>query len=120
MRSKRLFVNIIISAIFLSGCTSNSEGDFEVVFNDKIEHIHGMGYAGQTDGLYFATHGGLKIYRDSEWYETTRNYNDYMGFNAVDEGFYTSGHPGGDSDILDPFGIQRSFDGGRTLEHIRF
>ena len=45
---------------FLSGRTSNSEGDFEVVFNDKIEHIRGMGYAGETDGLYFVTHGGLK------------------------------------------------------------
>src|SRR5699024_4284205 len=68
----------------------------------------------------FATHGGLKIFRDGEWYETTRNYNDYMGFNAVDAGFYTSGHPGGDSDIPNPFGIQRSFDDGRTLEHIKF
>lgn len=111
---------MMISTIFLAGCNSNEEGDFEVAFNDKIEHIHGMGYAGETDGLYFATHGGLKIYRDSEWYETIRNYNDYMGFNAVNEGFYTSGHPGGDSDIPNPFGIQRSFDGGRTLEHIKF
>lgn len=121
MMSKILFINtIILSAIFLAGCTSNEEGDFEVAFDNKIEHIHGIGYAGETNGLYFATHGGLKIYCDSEGYETTRNYNDYMGFNAVDEGFYTSGHPGGDSDIPNPFGIQRSFDGGRTLEHIKF
>ncbi len=112
--------SVFLSAIFLVGCTTNQERDFEVPFNDTIDHIHGMGYAGETDGLYFATHGGLKIYRDGEWYGTTRNYYDYMGFNAVDEGFFTSGHPGGDSDLPDPIGIQRSFDGGRTLEHIKF
>jgi len=111
---------IIILAIFVAGCGNNQSGDFEADFDGKIEHIHGMGYAGQADGLYFATHGGLKVFRDGEWYETTRNYNDYMGFNAVDAGFYTSGHPGGDSDIPNPFGIQRSFDGGRTLKHIKF
>lgn len=121
MVSRKLVINaMIVSAIFLAGCSSDGTGEFEEVFNGEIEHVHGMGYAGGNDGLYLATHGGLKIFRDGGWHETTRNYNDYMGFNAVDEGFYTSGHPGGDSDIPNPFGIQRSFDGGRTLEHIQF
>ncbi|PKE18469.1 hypothetical protein [Macrococcoides caseolyticum] len=65
----------------------------------------------------------MKIFRDNELYKTIsnyNNYNDYMRFKVVDEGFYTSGQPGRDSDIPNPFGIQRSFDGGRTLEHIKF
>ena len=98
MVSRKLLINaMIVSAIFLAGCSSDGTGEFEEAFNGKIEHVHGMGYAGGDDGLYLATHGGLKIFRDGGWHETTRNYNDYMGFNAVDEGFYTSGHPGGDS-----------------------
>ena len=121
MISKYLVIILIaVSIIFLAGCRNDHTDNFEAAFSGEIQHIHGVGYAGETDGLYFATHGGLKMFRDSEWYETTRNYNDYMGFNAVDEGFYTSGHPGGDSDIPNPFGIQRSFDGGRTLEHVKF
>ncbi|MUK89213.1 hypothetical protein GMD78_12605 [Ornithinibacillus sp. L9] len=85
-----------------------------------IDHVHGLGYAGDNGGLYFATHTGLKIYRDGNWYETSKNFNDYMGFNAVDKGFYTSGHPGADSDLPNPIGLQRSFNGGETLESLAF
>src|SRR5690606_15855763 len=70
--------------------------------------------------LYFASHSGPKIYRDGEWFETADNFYDYMGFNAVDEGFYSSGHPSADSDLPNPLGIQRSIDGGETLEEIAF
>ncbi|MGJ9459006.1 F510_1955 family glycosylhydrolase [Oceanobacillus sp. CF4.6] len=110
----------IIVGIFLAGCSNNQEKDYEVAFDGTVDHVHGMGYAGINKGLYFATHTGLKIFRNGDWYETTRNFNDYMGFNAVDEGFYTSGHPGEDSDLQNPIGIQHSFDGGRTLEHLKF
>lgn len=79
-----------------------------------------MGYAGGGNDLYFASHSGPKIYRDGEWFETADNFFDYMGFNAVDEGFYSSGHPSADSDLPNPLGIQRSTDGGETLEEIAF
>ncbi|MEC5425330.1 hypothetical protein QGM71_17755 [Virgibacillus sp. C22-A2] len=120
MLRKTIITVTIIVVILIAGCSNNQEEDFEVIFDDSIEHVHGMGYAGNDNGLYFATHTGLKIHRDGVWYETTKNFNDYMGFNAVDEGFYTSGHPGEDSDLPNPIGIQQSFDGGRTLEHLKF
>lgn len=119
LRTTIITVSIIVG-VFLAGCSNDQEKDFETAFDGSIEHVHGMGYAGNDNGLYFATHTGLKILRDGDWYETTKNFNDYMGFNAVDEGFYTSGHPGEDSDLPNPIGIQRSFDGGRTLEHLKF
>src|SRR5690625_5300451 len=43
-----------------------------------------------------------------------------MGFAAVDKGFYSSGHPGDDSNLPNPIGLQRSFDGGKTLKKIAF
>lgn len=94
------------------------EDDFLVAFEGPLTHVHGMGFINSEQGLYFATHYGLKIYKDGSWLETDGQLNDYMGFNAVDEGFYTSGHPGADSDLPNPIGIQRSSDGGRSLESL--
>src|SRR5699024_98114 len=123
MIKKAIIIVTIISGLLLAGCISNDgdeESAFEVPFDGSMEHVHGMGYAGNDNGLYFASHTGLKIYREGEWFKTSKNFNDYMGFNAVDEGFYTSGHPGEDSDLPNPIGIQRSFDGGKTLESLKF
>ena len=97
---------------------NNTEDDFLVPFDGTLTHVHGMGYIEAEGALYFASHTGLKVYRDGDWFETDGMYNDYMGFNAVDEGFYTSGHPGMDSDLPNPIGIQRSTDGGRSLESL--
>ncbi|WP_440107708.1 F510_1955 family glycosylhydrolase [Planococcus halotolerans] len=97
---------------------NSAEEDFLVPFDETLTHVHGMGYIESEGALYFASHTGLKIYRDGDWFETDGMYNDYMGFNAVDEGFYTSGHPGVDSDLPNPIGIQRSTDGGQSLESL--
>ncbi|SDQ94671.1 F510_1955 family glycosylhydrolase [Virgibacillus salinus] len=120
MIKKLVFLIIILTGILITGCNSNDDQAFEESFDGSLEHVHGMGYAGNDGGLYFASHTGLKIYRDGEWFETTKNFNDYMGFSPVDQGFYTSGHPGKDSDLPNPLGIQRSFDGGETLKSIDF
>lgn len=93
---------------------------FEVAFDGRMDHVHGMGFIENEEGLYFASHHGLKIYRDGEWLETNDHFHDYMGFNAVDDGFFTSGHPGPGSMMQNPIGIQRSKDGGRSLDHMGF
>ncbi|MBT2571591.1 F510_1955 family glycosylhydrolase [Planococcus sp. ISL-110] len=117
---KRIMVNALLSMTLLAGCSNNTTGSFEVPFKGELSHVHGMGYPGNGDSLYFASHIGLKIYRDSEWYETADNFYDYMGFNAVGKGFYSSGHPSADSNLPNPLGIQRSADGGETLEEVAF
>lgn len=101
-----------------SSTGSAETDDFLVPFDGALTHVHGLGYLESEGGLYFASHTGLKVYRDGNWFETDGMFNDYMGFNAVDDGFYTSGHPGMDSDLPNPIGIQRSTDGGRSLEEI--
>lgn len=87
-------------------------------FDGKIEHIHGLGYAGNQNVPFFASHDGLKVFEDGKWYKTKEENNDYMGFNATKNGFYASGHPGEDSKLPNPFGIKRSFDNGQTLEKL--
>jgi len=119
MSRKMILSLIIILGLILTGCSNNDEA-FEVPFKGEMDHIHGMGYAGNDGGLYFASHRGLKIYRDNKWFKTSTNLNDYMGFAAVDKGFYSSGHPGDDSNLPNPIGLQRSFDGGKTLKKIAF
>lgn len=120
MKMKRKIIVVLLAVILLAGCSGDAAGSFEIPFEGEMNHVHGMGYSGNENGLYFASHVGLKIYRDGEWFETTDNFHDYMGFNATDEGFMTSGHPSVDSDLPNPLGIQRSADGGETLEEIAF
>lgn len=120
MKKKRMGIAVLSALLLLAGCSNDTTDSFEVPFEGELNHVHGMGYAGEENGLYFASHTGPKIYRDGEWFETADNFYDYMGFNTVDEGFYSSGHPSADSDLPNPLGIQRSIDGGETLEEIAF
>ncbi|MBT2710671.1 hypothetical protein J7I91_22250 [Pseudomonas sp. ISL-84] len=90
--------------------------DFFEPFDGKIDHIHGVGYVGNQGAPFFATHDGLKVYENGKWYKTKEQNHDYMGFNATKDGFYTSGHPGHDSNLPNPLGIQKSADNGQTLE----
>ncbi|MCC3646671.1 hypothetical protein JGK52_08240 [Cytobacillus oceanisediminis] len=96
--------------------TSISSNSFFEVFDGKIDHIHGVGYAGNQGKVYFAAHDGLKVYDNGKWFKTKKENNDYMGFNATQDGFYSSGHPGNDSKLPNPLGIQYSPDNGQTLE----
>lgn len=120
MKHKVKLITVIIMGMFIAGCNNSANKEMEAPFDGEVNHVHGMGYAGNDDGLYFATHTGLKIYRQGNWFETPDNFFDYMGFNPVDKGFYTSGHPSADSDLPNPLGIQRSLDSGESLEHIVF
>ncbi|QOR66155.1 hypothetical protein IM538_20670 [Cytobacillus suaedae] len=87
-------------------------------FDGKIDHIHGLGYAGDQNAIFFATHDGIKVYSNESWFKTKTENNDYMGFNAVEQGFFTSGHPGKDTSLPNPFGVLKSFDNGETLESL--
>lgn len=87
-------------------------------FKGKIEHVHGLGYPGNQNAVFFASHDGLKVYENGNWFQTKEENNDYMGFNAVQIGFYSSGHPGIDSQFPDPLGIKKSLDNGKTLKKL--
>ncbi|MGX1983870.1 Beta-barrel assembly machine subunit BamC [Thermolongibacillus altinsuensis] len=86
----------------------------------KFEHLHGIGYAGNQNAIYFATHEGLLVYQNNKWYETISNKHDYMGFSATDDGFYASGHPEEGSSLGNPLGLVKSVDSGQTLMNLGF
>ncbi|MBN8210118.1 hypothetical protein JI666_15295 [Bacillus sp. NTK071] len=88
--------------------------------NEKIDHVHGIGYPGNRNELMIATHNGPIINFEGFWYEAKDNKNDYMGFNDVSDGFYSSGHPGEGSDLPNPLGLIKSMDRGKTIEELGF
>lgn len=99
---------------------SLASNDFFESFDGKIDHLHGMGYVGNQGVPFFATHDGLKVVENGTWLKTKKENNDYMGFNATNEGFYSSGHPGTDSKLPNPIGIMKSVDNGQTLQSLGF
>ncbi|WZY01423.1 F510_1955 family glycosylhydrolase [Bacillus sp. FSL W7-1360] len=128
-----LFMIGALASVVIVGCGNKTEesgevsesgpfaGDDFYLKTDSLvmTHIHGLGYAGNDDAVYFATHNGVAILVEDDWYETAKERNDYMGFNAVESGFYTSGHPGMESSFeVDPIGLVKSTDGGKTLESL--
>lgn len=85
-----------------------------------LPHIHGMGYLDNGERLIVAAHDGLRVFVDAEWLIPDLPVNDYMGFSPVDDGFYSSGHPGPDSALPNPLGLVRSIDDGLTLTALGF
>ncbi|WP_157841440.1 F510_1955 family glycosylhydrolase [Jeotgalibacillus soli] len=111
---------LITGALLLGACAAKEEETNYFTENDEvhIEHVHGMGFIG--DDLLLATHDGLVKFSDNQWYETTRNKHDYMGFTAIEGGFYASGHPEPGSDIENPLGLVKSTDLGESMEQLAF
>ncbi|MED1285226.1 F510_1955 family glycosylhydrolase [Bacillus mycoides] len=134
----------ITSLFIISGCSSNAEtapakketvqsqpknketantipqNFYKEITSGKIEHIHGIGYAGNMPGVSIATHSGIKVYQDGKWFETTTELHDYMGFQATKNGFVASGHPEPGANLKNPLGLMKSSDGGNTLEKLAF
>ncbi|WP_270179818.1 F510_1955 family glycosylhydrolase [Alkalihalobacillus sp. CinArs1] len=98
----------------------NDSNFFSELKGQKIEHVHGIGYPGDRNELMIATHNGPIIYFEDSWYAAKDNKNDYMGFNAVSDGFYSSGHPGEGSDLPNPLGLIKSTDRGNTINELGF
>ncbi|MDQ0219994.1 sialidase [Peribacillus cavernae] len=104
----------------LTACSNKEEAFFESANGEKIDHIHGTGYIGEPAEPILATHNGLLKYEDGKWLKTTKNNNDYMGFQAVKNGFFSSGHPEEGSDLKNPLGLVKSTDEGKTIKKLAF
>ncbi|MGM0883214.1 MAG: F510_1955 family glycosylhydrolase [Bacillota bacterium] len=113
MNRKQWIYQIFICVILLvtSACSNNKV---------TIEHIHGLGYTSDGKQILIPAHDGLVSYSDGKWGNVDSPKNDYMGFQTVDNGFYSSGHPGPGSTLKDPIGIVKSSDLGKTLTKLGF
>jgi len=81
-----------------------------------LTHVHGLAYSADGKQLMVPSHHGLAIYRDGKWSKAPGPEHDYMGFAAARTRLYSSGHPAPDSGLVNPFGLIRSNDGGKTWE----
>jgi len=83
-----------------------------------LAHVHGFAYSPDGKRLMIPSHHGLAVYEDGRWSKAPGPQHDYMGFSATAKNLYSSGHPAPGAGLLNPFGLIRSGDGGRTWQKL--
>lgn len=83
-----------------------------------LTHVHGLAYSPDGKRLMIPSHHGLAVYEHGEWGKAPGPQHDYMGFSATAKYLYSSGHPAPGSGLVNPFGVIRSRDGGKTWEKL--
>jgi photosystem II stability/assembly factor-like uncharacterized protein len=83
-----------------------------------LTHVHGLAYSADGKRLMIPSHFGLAIYENGKWSKAPGPEHDYMGFSATASGIYSSGHPAAGSGLVNPFGLLRSKDGGKTWDKL--
>ena len=82
-----------------------------------LTHIHGLAYSADGKRLMIPSHHGLALYETcgkGRWSKADGPAHDYMGFSATRDALYSSGHPAPGSGLVNPFGLIKSQDGGKT------
>lgn len=83
-----------------------------------LTHVHGLAYSADGKQLMIPSHHGLAVYREGKWSMAPGPAHDYMGFAATRARLYSSGHPASGSGLVNPFGLIRSGDGGKTWDKL--
>lgn len=83
-----------------------------------LTHVHGMSYSADGKKLMIPSHHGLAVYEAGKWSKAPGPQHDYMGFSATARNVYSSGHPAHGSGLVNPFGLIRSKDGGKTWDRL--
>ena len=86
----------------------------------EMPHMHGLGFSHDGRQLFVAAHDGLRAFADGTWSTPDIPPHDYMGYSPTDNGFYSSGHPANPRVLINPFGLIKSTDGGKTLTKLGF
>lgn len=83
-----------------------------------LTHVHGLSYSDDGKKLMIPSHHGLAVYNNGKWSKAPGPPHDYMGFSATSKHLYSSGHPAAGSGLVNPFGLIRSKDGGKTWDKL--
>ncbi len=83
-----------------------------------LHHIHGLAYSPDGKQLAIPSHHGLAVFQNGKWSKAPGPQHDYMGFSAKSKNLYSSGHPAQGSGLVNPFGLIRSKDGGKTWQKL--
>jgi hypothetical protein len=84
----------------------------------SLMHVHGLAYTADGGSLLIPSHHGLAVFNGSDWSMAAGPGHDYMGFAITDDAMYSSGHPAPGSGLVNPFGVIRSTDGGKTWQNL--
>jgi hypothetical protein len=84
----------------------------------SLMHVHGLAYSPDGKRLMIPSHHGLAVYENGKWSKAPGPQHDYMGFAATAKSLYSSGHPAHGSGLVNPFGLMRSRDGGKTWDKL--
>jgi len=79
-----------------------------------LTHVHGLSYSADGRQLLVPSHHGLAVFENGRWSKAAGPAHDYMGFSATRDALYSSGHPAPGSGLINPFGLIKSRDGGKT------
>jgi hypothetical protein len=104
----------LFAAAILAGAALAAEAQPAVT----LTHVHGLAYSADGKRLMIPSHHGLAVYSNGKWSKAPGPQHDYMGFSATARHLYSSGHPAPDSGMVNPFGLIRSRDGGRTWDKL--
>jgi hypothetical protein len=83
-----------------------------------LTHVHGLSYSADGGKLMIPSHHGLAVYENGKWSKAPGPQHDYMGFAATAKHLYSSGHPAPGSRLVNPFGLIRSKDGGKSWDKL--
>lgn len=99
---------------FIAALAFMASGHAEVT----LTHVHGLAYSADGKRLMIPSHFGLAIYESGKWSKAPGPEHDYMGFAATANGLYSSGHPAQGSGLVNPFGLLRSRDDGKSWDKL--
>jgi len=80
--------------------------------------IHGLGFSADGKTVLVATHTGLVGYEAGRWRSAEGPRHDLMGFAATARALYTSGHPSAGAGLINPLGLMKSTDGGKSWKKL--
>ncbi len=109
------FVRLCLVPMALLACAGASAFAQSIV---TLTHVHGLSYSADGKRLMIPSHHGLAVYENGKWSKAPGPQHDYMGFSATAKQLYSSGHPAPGSGLVNPFGLIRSKDGGRSWDKL--
>jgi hypothetical protein len=83
-----------------------------------LTHVHGLSYSPDGRRIMVPSHHGLAVYEGGKWSKAPGPQHDYMGYSSTAKHLYSSGHPAPGSGLVNPLGLIRSRDGGKTWEKL--
>jgi len=83
-----------------------------------LTHVHGLSYSPDGRQLMIPSHHGLAVFAGGRWSKAPGPAHDYMGYSATRDALYSSGHPAPGFGLVNPFGLIKSRDGGKSWQKL--